>query len=183
MATAPDLIVVSGLPGAGKSTVGRVIADRIGATFLDKDDFLEALLDTDDAPRQVLSRRADEHFLDAVASAPTAVAVSFWRRSEVSATSGTPIDRFPADRHVIEVWCDCPVHTAHARFFARSRHSGHGDDRRNRAETLEQLQRLAELGPLRLGPLIRVDTNAPLDADWLVRQLDIALPPGSAHRE
>ena len=131
------LIVVSGVPEAGKSTVGRAIADRLNATVLDKDDFLETLFDTDQGQRNELSRGADELFLEAIAQRPQAVAVSFWRRSELSESSGTPFDRFPAGRQIVEVWSDCPVDVAHRRFFSRSRHSSHRDEERDRAETLD----------------------------------------------
>jgi gluconokinase len=33
------LVVVMGVSGAGKTTVGRLLAERLGATFLDGDDF------------------------------------------------------------------------------------------------------------------------------------------------
>ncbi len=169
--TSPFLIVVSGIPGAGKSTVGRAIADRLNATLLDKDDFLETLFETDHGQRDELSRRADELFLEAVAQQPQAVAVSFWRRSELSENSGTPIDRFPAGRQIVEVWCDCPVDVAHRRFFSRSRHASHRDEERDRADTLDQLRQVAALGPLGLGRLVRVDTTEPPDADALIGSL------------
>ncbi|MEM9513553.1 MAG: AAA family ATPase [Actinomycetota bacterium] len=185
MAREPVLIVVSGIPGAGKSTVGRAIADRLDLTFLDKDDFLEDLFATSlDVTRHALSRQADEHFLEAVWREPEAAAVSFWRRTELSTTSGTPIDQFPTNRRLIEVWCDCPPVVAHQRFFARVRHSAHGDQRRDRVETLAQFQRLAQLGPLGVGHLIRVDTNQRVDIDDIGRQLasDPAAPPRDAVR-
>ena len=39
MPTAPQTLVLTGVSGAGKSTVGRALADRIGAVLLDADDF------------------------------------------------------------------------------------------------------------------------------------------------
>lgn len=167
----PFTIVVSGIPGAGKSTVGRALADRLDAVFLDKDDYLEALFEIDRAPRDLLSRRADESFLDAVASERRAVAVSFWRRPEMSTTSGTPTDRLPHDRAVIEIWCDCPAEVAHRRFFSRTRHHAHGDEQRDRSTTLTQLRRLSELGPLGIERVLRVDTTEQPDIDDLVDRL------------
>ncbi len=153
-----------------------MIADHLDATLLDKDDFLESLFDSDDGCRHELSRRADELFLAAVAHEPRAVAVSFWRRPELSETSGTPIDRFTTDRHVVEVWCDCPIEVAHRRFFSRSRHPRHGDADRNRAETLDQLRRVAALGPIGIGRLVRVNTTGPLDTESLKRLLTLEPP-------
>lgn len=39
MTDAPQTLVLTGVSGAGKSTVGRALADRLGAVLLDADDF------------------------------------------------------------------------------------------------------------------------------------------------
>lgn len=39
MAGVPQTLVLTGVAGAGKSTVGRALADRVGAALLDADDF------------------------------------------------------------------------------------------------------------------------------------------------
>lgn len=56
-------VVVSGLPGSGKSTVARQIASYAGIAVLDKDDILEQLFDErgigDAEWRSALSRNAD----------------------------------------------------------------------------------------------------------------------------
>lgn len=39
MTHVPQTLVLTGVSGAGKSTVGRALAERIGATLLDADDF------------------------------------------------------------------------------------------------------------------------------------------------
>ncbi len=60
-AEAPPLVVVMGVSGAGKSTVGRLVADALGLPFADADDFHpaanvakmsagQALTDADRAP-------------------------------------------------------------------------------------------------------------------------------------
>lgn len=93
--------------------------------------------------------------------------VSFWRRAELSDTSGTPIDRFPPARELIQVWCDCSPKIAFDRFFARERHPAHGD----RVATLNRLRRLAELGPLDIGRLVRINTTDGLDGDAIMHRL------------
>ena len=44
--SAPLLIIVSGAPGAGKTTVGKGIAQEIGIPFMSKDTIKESLFDT-----------------------------------------------------------------------------------------------------------------------------------------
>jgi len=62
---------------------------------------------------------------------------------------------------LIEVRCRCPREIAQARYEARSagRHAGHLDAER----TPEELWNEHHLAPLGLGPLIEVDTSAPVD--------------------
>jgi gluconokinase len=50
MSDVPQTLVLTGVSGAGKSTVGRALADRVGAVLLDADDF-----HTDAARRKMAS--------------------------------------------------------------------------------------------------------------------------------
>jgi len=62
-----SVIVVTGIPGAGKTTVGRMLATELDVPMLDKDDVLDDLLhlSTDPAAqRPELSRRADRLFIE-----------------------------------------------------------------------------------------------------------------------
>ena len=51
--------------GSGKSTLGREVARGLDIAFLDKDDYLDALFDSEPLTetRSVLSRRADDQFI------------------------------------------------------------------------------------------------------------------------
>ena len=66
------LVLVSGLPASGKSTVARATADVLGIPFVDKDDLLEAMFradhTVDPSERRLLSRRADELLQDRATS-------------------------------------------------------------------------------------------------------------------
>lgn len=84
---------------------------------------------------------------------------------------------------VIEVFCDCPVEVAAARFAARRRHSGHLDRLRTADEHAEGIRRMRESyrGPLRLDDsLITVDTHRPVDVDMLLTDVRAAI--GLAHQ-
>ncbi|MCP3421254.1 AAA family ATPase [Nocardioides pinisoli] len=58
------LVVVSGLPASGKTTVGRLLGERLAMPVIDKDAILEVLFDSlgcpDRAERTRLSRASDE---------------------------------------------------------------------------------------------------------------------------
>lgn len=156
-------IVVSGLPASGKSTVGRLLARSLGHNLLDKDDFLEELfrLHNDPAPskRSEISREADTLFIAAAKSTQNPILVSHWRRPEVSETSGTPTAWLGAFDRLIEVCCECPADVAVARFQQRSRHPSHGDSDKDTDQLIRWFRPLAELGPLGIGELRRVDSS------------------------
>jgi glucokinase len=57
------LIVISGLPGSGKTTLGRRLSPVLNLPFIDKDDILERLFESkgvgNAAWRRALSRESD----------------------------------------------------------------------------------------------------------------------------
>lgn len=57
--TGPAAVVI-GLPGAGKSTVGRLLADALGVTFRDTDDDVEAA--AGEPISDIFITRGEEHF-------------------------------------------------------------------------------------------------------------------------
>jgi hypothetical protein len=159
----PSFVVMSGLPASGKSTLGRRLSGALDLPLIDKDDLLEQRFRSEatvaPAERARLSRLADVDFERAGLASRGAVLVSFWRRAEVSTTSGTPIEWLASLPDMVEVHCVCPPATAVARFLARSRHAGHGDGRASGTELLCQFQALERLGPLGLAPVVVVDSE------------------------
>ena len=167
------LIIVSGIPASGKSTLGRKIADELSIPFLDKDDILESLFNSlgtgDHEWRRRLSRASDVVLLSVLSQLNEAVAVSFWRHPlSQSEDSGTPIDQFADSAAVIvEVYCDCDHDLAAARFESRRRHPGHLDDASGDDQQMQSggIQSYDDLGPLGLGSLITVNTNGTNEAE------------------
>lgn len=81
-------------------------------------------------------------------------------------TAGTPTDWLRSlDAAVVEVLRDCLPILAAERYASRRRHPGHFDDLKTAAELVGQFERLALLGPLELGALVRVDTATRVDVD------------------
>lgn len=171
------LIVVSGAPATGKSTIAREVAKALDLPLIDKDDILEHLFDAlgvgDQAWRARLSRASDAIFLSMISELRCGVAVSFWRHDgQRQRNSGTPVDllRERTDS-VIELHCRCEEQTALDRFKRRRRHPGHLDKLNDGAGHLGKQGFLDQLahGPLNVGRTITVDTGN--DVDTTIHEL------------
>jgi glucokinase len=170
-------LVISGLPAGGKTTLGRRLAQALSLSLLDKDEILEALfegLGVGDAEwRNRLSRSADVVLRRLAGQTAGAVLASFWRHPQVTGESGTPtgwISALPG--RVVEVHCVCPAEVAAERFLTRKRHEGHLDRDKLSEDLAADFVRLAALGPLGVGPLVRVDTGRAVDLEGVLCQVE-----------
>jgi predicted kinase len=165
------LVVISGLPASGKTTVGTALSERLSLPLIDKDAILEALFDSlgcrDRGERYRLSRASDEVLYTLAEASQAAVVVNWWD------PDSTPARLRSIASSVVEVFCECPLEVAAARFEDRRRHPGHHDPSRSPEEIAEAVRRMREtfLGPLGVGNLVRVDTTGPLDADSVAGQV------------
>lgn len=163
-------IVVSGAPGAGKTTLATALAARLSLPLFSKDHIKESLAESLGGPTAELeySRRlggaAMELLWRLAADAPAAVLEANFRpqsdyeRERLSQLRG----------RVIEVYCDCPAAEVARRFAVRAAEQAHP------AHPLQALtpELLAEYDrPVGVGLLARVDTSVPVDIDALVVQL------------
>lgn len=169
-------LVVSGLPASGKSSLGSALAQALAVPLLDKDALLEALFDQrgvgDTSWRRQLSQAADRGLQQQAAKLPAAVLVSWWRHPRSTGDSGTPIawlTSLPA--LPVEIHCRCSPAIAAQRFVSRTRHPGHLDQRWSRADLFATFSEQALLGPLRIGPLLEVNTEQAIDFDALLAAL------------
>ena len=172
-------IVVTGMPGSGKSTVGAALAEVLGCPFLSKDRIKEPLADL--AGPMIASRDLGGIAMDTMWSMARAVengvvldAVWLPSRDRDLLEAGLASAGSP---RVVEVWCDVDRATADERLRERYepgtlpvRHDVHGD----RAGGLGLWAApAATAGPIGLPgvPVVRVDTAEPYDVGALVQEI------------
>jgi predicted kinase len=161
---AGGLVVVSGIPGSGKTTLAIRLAEELHLPLLSKDTIKESLFDVlgtgDLAWSQTLGRASHVIMYRLARYAPSAVLEShFWRgkaEPELEALG----------RVGAQVWCRCPVEVAAERYRTRAisseRHPGHLPE--HQAEEVTLSWRSTEPAPLELRcPLVEVDTSRPVD--------------------
>jgi predicted kinase len=177
--TARPFVVVSGLPGSGKTSVARILASLLNLPMFDKDEIVERLFQTrgvgDAAWRRALSRESDTRLQAAVTSSSGAIVTSFWHVAGMPADSGTPTAWLRAlSTTVVNVHCECPPHLAATRFAQRTRHPGHLDGARTEADVLASIRALPTPGHLGIGETVFVDTTHPVEPAVLLRDVEDA---------
>jgi len=166
-------VVVSGLPGSGKSSVARRLADMLNLRLIDKDDILEHLFELkgvgDEAWRRQLSRESDLIFQNEARASDGAILVSFWHLTGMPADSGTPTNWLSKlSNRLVNLHCVCPPEVAAARFLRRERHPGHLDSKSSEEEVLAGLRQIVNLPPLEIRHRVHVDSSLDPDLDSVV---------------
>lgn len=175
------VVLVSGMPGAGKTSLAAPLAAELGFALLGKDNLKETLHDALGGPADPeWSRRlgaASMELLWALAAGIPAVVLEAnfrprhdYQRGRIRALGG----------RVVEVNCTCPAEVAVRRFAERAvtcRHPVH---------TIVSLtpEDLAEYDrPVGIGELISVDTTVPVSVPALAREVRacLAAPGDFAH--
>jgi predicted kinase len=157
------VVVMSGYPAAGKSTLARALAGRLDFTYVSKDAMLDAVF-------RAMEGAPGDHALS-LRSGQAAWAV-LWGLSRAGGDLVLDSNIKSADAHeraqlgrmagrIVELRCECPLALAQTRYRARAAL----DRPAQRTRELEP-ERAALYGvPLGVGTLIRVDTARPVDLD------------------
>ena len=173
-------VVISGLPGSGKTTLGRRLAPMLNLPLIDKDDILNRLFESkgvgNAAWRRTLSRESDVILQQEAAGSDGAILVSFWRVPGLPSDSGTPTEWLNDPvQHVVTVHCACELEIAANRFLQRRRHPGHLDGESSAADVLASLRELTQLPALDIGQRIDVDTSQEPSLTDVIRAIRGAL--------
>jgi predicted kinase len=165
------VVVVTGLPGAGKTTLARSLAVSLGLPLIARDTIKEAMGEVlgpvDGARSRELGGASYEVLFAVAAEVPGTVIIesNFGERSvpTILALAAAP---------PVQVFCDCPVDVAVERYNHRPRHQVHHTPQ----VTREGLLGMGPTNPLPLGgELLRVDTSAPVEVAALAERITPAL--------
>lgn len=157
------IVLVSGCPGAGKTTLARPLAQLLGFALFSKDNLKETIFDAmQGAPGdREFSRKAGAAAMELIWH------LALQTTEAVLEANFRPHSQYERDRiahlnaDVVEVHCDCDPALARRRYAERAKTKD-----RHPAHVLAELtdEHLAEFDrPMNVGAVISVDTSRPVD--------------------
>lgn len=166
------IVIVSGPPGSGKTTLAGPLARELGLALVCKDDLKESLYTSLEGRRgdPAFSRRIGDAAMDllwvlAMRCPAVVLEANFRTRSQEERARVAALDG-----QVVEVYCRVPLEEASRRFAERAR-----EERHHPAHPLMEMppERMAEYdGPFAMSPVIEVDTTQSVDLEALIDRVN-----------
>lgn len=167
------MVVVTGPPAAGKTTIARELAWRLRLPLIAKDTIKEALFDGLGTGDLTWSQRlGTATYLAMGALLEEAVAAGASVVTEANFVRGSDLEKRLASllARYAQIHCSAPLDVLVERYAARERHPGHAD--RERIDALRNAIESGRHEPLDLpGELIRVDTSGPVEVAAIAESL------------
>jgi predicted kinase len=171
----PLLLVVTGMPSSGKTTVAEGLARRLRLPLIAKDEIKESLYDSlgaEDASSSAVLGGAAYRLIFALAGSMLASGVSVIAEANFFRGQEAEFMALPAHR-LVQLHCEAPLGILCERYANRSRHPGHHD-----AEKLKELPARFESGAhsaLSLpGDVIELNTTQSVDLSALAARIELS---------
>ena len=167
------VILVTGIPGAGKTTVGQALSNALMLPLLSKDAIKESLFDElgvkDREWSLQLGAAANRVVWSLLSHCPAGAIVDMWL-DPIRDVGLSQQGLAQADvQKAYEIMCECPAELAVQRYAGRVRHPGHLPPDQ---ATLQRIHDSStQMTPLGIGPTKRIDTTGPVDIPALVEWL------------
>jgi predicted kinase len=175
---APLVVIVTGPPAAGKTTVARELAARLRLPLIAKDTIKEALFDALGTGDLAWSQRLGEAtygVMLGVAEESVTAGASIVLEANFIRGGEARLAALPA--RFVQVHCSAPLHVLLERYGSRERHPGHVD-----SERIDALRDAVEAGrhdPLDLpGETVELDTSESVDLTELVERVRVSVDGG-----
>jgi predicted kinase len=169
------VVIVSGAPGTGKTTLAEPLAEALGFALISKDHLKETLFDALGGPvddlqfSRQLGRASMELLWKLAARCPQVVLEANFHRH----LAYERVQELALQGQIVELYCRCPPEEAARRFAQRAatgaRHPAHPRQSMLSEESFVGCDR-----PIGIGTVIEVDTGNPVDVGELANRVQAA---------